>query len=570
MFDVKRRLAAIEERLRRLEQNQARETAGRSEKAGLEQARLEQARDMAPPAGDQGKKKTTSSIPVAESDSRSGVTTILGWAGATALVAAAAYLIRLAIDSGWLTPIRQIALAELGGLLLIVSGLVLRRSDREYASLLPAGGIVILFLATYAAHVYFGLIDAPVAGATVMLICVLALWLCRVFGNLMFALFSVVGSYSAPFLLDSLTPDITGLVIYFSAWSVLYCVYAIWIGQRIIYLLAAYMALIGFDVIWRASSPEQWAWAFGSGQWTLALGFQTLQLVIFAGGTAAYSMKWRSPMGMDMAWAHAPVVVIFYFIQYSLLNEYSPGSVFWIPMLSGIVMMACFGLARAYLNDPLKGARLLVSAYMALVLFHAGFLDTLPVEWRPWVGVTVAPALVAYAAWRGDWRSVDPPMWYAAGMVYLLSCIQVIANTGLEDVPASTALMLLVPVQLYIAYYWVHRVNETETWGVFLLYLGHVASMAAAVHLLDSRLEVSVAWGALAILCLIVALAWKDRLLGQSSLLVFGASGAKVLIYDLSDAGPLIRIGILVVLGITFYLGGLLYQRLTDIRQPAG
>lgn len=569
MSDVKRRLQAIEERLRRLEQGQASGATERAEKAGFERAELKQVRDMAPPEGDQGKKKVTP-VPPLESDGRSGVTTILGWAGATALVAAAAYLIRLAIDSGWLTPTRQIALADIGALTLIATGLVLRHSDREYASLLPAGGIVVLFLSTYAAHLYFGLITTPVAGASVMLICVMALWLCRVFGNVMFALFAVVGSYSAPFLLDSLTPDITGLVIYFSAWSVLYCVYAIWIGQRIIYLLAAYLALIGFDVIWRASSPDQWAWAFGSGQWTLALAFQTLQLVIFAGGTAAYSMKWRSPMTMDMAWAHAPVVGIFYFIQYSLLNEYAPNSVFWIPMASGVVMIACFGIARAYLNDQLRGARLLVSAYMALVLFHAGFLDALPVEWRPWVGVTVAPALAAYAAWRSNWRSVDLPMWYAAGMVYLLSYVQVIANTGLDQVPASTVLMFLVPIQLYAAYYWAHRVNENENWGVVLLYLGHVASMAAAVHILDSRLAVSVAWGALAIVCLILAVARKDRLLGQSSLLVFGASGAKVLIYDLSGAGPLIRIGILVVLGITFYLGGLLYQRVADIRQPAG
>jgi hypothetical protein len=130
--------------------------------------------------------------------------------------------------------------------------------------------------------------------------------------------------------------------------------------------------------------------------------------------------------------------------------------------------------------------------------------------------------------------------------------------------------MFLVPIQLYAAYYWVHRVNQSDTWGVVLLYLGHVASMAAAVHILDSRLAVSVAWGALAIVCLILALVRKDRLLGQSSLLVFGASGAKVLIYDLSGADPLIRVGILVVLGVTFYLGGLLYQRVADIRQPVG
>ena len=53
----------------------------------------------------------------------STITNILGWAGATALVLAAAYLIRLAIESGWLTPARQVGLAVLGGLILIGVGL---------------------------------------------------------------------------------------------------------------------------------------------------------------------------------------------------------------------------------------------------------------------------------------------------------------------------------------------------------------------------------------------------------------------------------------------------------------
>jgi hypothetical protein len=49
------------------------------------------------------------------------ITQILGWTGATALV-----------------------LAVLSGFLLIGAGLRLRSADREYASLLPAGGLVVL------------------------------------------------------------------------------------------------------------------------------------------------------------------------------------------------------------------------------------------------------------------------------------------------------------------------------------------------------------------------------------------------------------------------------------------
>jgi len=55
-------------------------------------------------------------------------TQILGWSGATALVLAAIYLIRLGIDSGWLTPVRQLAIAVFGAAALIGGGLLLRRT----------------------------------------------------------------------------------------------------------------------------------------------------------------------------------------------------------------------------------------------------------------------------------------------------------------------------------------------------------------------------------------------------------------------------------------------------------
>ncbi len=53
------------------------------------------------------------------------VTQVMGWTGATLLVLAAAYLIRLVYDAGWLTPPRQLGLAVLGG-----SGACRRRRGR--------------------------------------------------------------------------------------------------------------------------------------------------------------------------------------------------------------------------------------------------------------------------------------------------------------------------------------------------------------------------------------------------------------------------------------------------------
>jgi uncharacterized membrane protein len=86
--------------------------------------------------------------------------------------------------------------------------------------------------------------------------------------------------------------------------------------------------------------------------------------------------------------------------------------------------------------------------------------------------------------------------------------------------------------------------------------------MLTVFRIVDASLMVSVFWGMIAIGSLLVALVLRDRILGQSSLLIFALSGMKVLLYDLAGSPTPVRIGVLVVLGITLYLGGWLYQKL--------
>jgi uncharacterized membrane protein len=89
--------------------------------------------------------------------------------------------------------------------------------------------------------------------------------------------------------------------------------------------------------------------------------------------------------------------------------------------------------------------------------------------------------------------------------------------------------------------------------------------MAAPIHLFDQRLAVSLTWAVLAVASLLIALQVRDSLLGQSSLFIFAVSGAKVLLYDLSQSAPLIRIGCLVILGVSLYLGGWLYRKVGEL-----
>src|SRR5208282_5665814 len=78
----------------------------------------------------------------------------------------------------------------------------------------------------------------------------------------------------------------------------------------------------------------------------------------------------------------------------------------------------------------------------------------------------------------------------------------------------------------------------------------------------NNGLPLSMVWAVFAVLILILAIWSEDRLLGQSALLIFCASGLKVLLHDLAASGSLVRVVTLIVLAVSLYVGGWLYQSL--------
>lgn len=553
--EIEQRLSRIEDRLTALEARfapaqpaPAASVVGAPQGTLVKTAPRKPAQGAVPPPGGEA--------PTSEGTS---IATVLGWGGVFALVLAAAYLIRLAIDAGWLTPLRQVGIAGIAGMALIGAGFWLRASSPRYASLLPAGGVAVLFLTVYGAHLYHGILEAAPAMAAVVAVCLCSLWLCRVFDSDLYALFAVFGSYLAPILLRS-GGSIADLAIYFSAWSLVFSVFAIWHGRRRIYLLALYLALIGFDLVRRTTAP---------GEWQAALAFQTVQFVIFGIATAVFSVKRESPLESGTAFAHLPALLIFYLLQYTLLKQHLPAAAPWIAAATAAVVGLLYAIARVSLARPLPGGEMLLWSYVALVLFHAGYVESVPQAWAPWVAAGLIAVVAGVGLWRGAEAGSLWPLWWAAGLIFLVNYLRVVLDTDLQQVQGRGALSVVYALELYAGYVAVRARGSANAVAGLLLYAGHIAAMAAALHLVDTRIVESTIWALLALACLGVALARRDRLLGQSSLLVFGATAFKVLLYDLSGAAPIARIVSLVVLGVAFYAGGWLYQRIDSPRAPA-
>jgi len=490
------------------------------------------------------------------------VTQIMGWTGVTLLVLAAAYLIRLVYDAGWLTPNRQLLLAVLSGVALIAAGLKLRRRDNHYASLLPAGGLVVLFLAIYGAHLYHHLIGAGAATTTVIANCLLALWLGRIFASEIYGLFAVVGSYSAPILLPVLSGSVVDLAIYFTAWSVVFCIYAVAIQSRRPYLLAAYMALLAFQFLWQKMDGSHWG----------AAGvFQTLQFSVFLIAAIVFSIRHARPMTQAEGIAHLPLLLLFYALQYALLHQHAPDIAPWVALGSAAVLLLAYGIAKLTMAVSLEAGGLIVGSYCALVLFHAGYLQLLPEHWAPWAVLIVLPLGALYATRSSlDSQFMLPFKILLGGLFalnYLRLGLMLIAD---HSVAGNTALVsFLYAVELYAAYFVGRSRTGQRDWVEFALYAAHIGLMFVALRTLDKALLGSLSWGLLALATLVLAFKLKDQVLGKSSLLVFAASITKMILFDLSGAAPVLRIGSLVVAGVSLYVGGILYKRVIELETIA-
>lgn len=418
---------------------------------------------------------------------------------------------------------------------------------------------MILFLSMYGAHNYYHLIGTTFATSGIIAICLVSLWLNRLFLSELYALFAVVGSYTAPVFLGSSNYSIEDLIVYFACWSILFSIFSIWTGKRSVYILAMYLALVLFDLKWKNS---------GSDAWIEALVFQTIHFLIFVIAASVFSIR-IAPMSKESAMWHTPALALFYFVQYYILDKHIPGLAPWIAIASAAVLLASYIVVYRVIGENLAGGRMLLSSYIALVLVHAGYIESVPAQWAPWVGLVVIPIVGAYAALRGNMKAPGTPLWIAVALIFIANYFKLFPGytmlSATLEVPAHDLLALCYAAELYLAYYFSRKAEGIKDIGVFALYAGHIAIMAWAMQIFDSRFVVSLVWGSVALGCLLLSLQRRDKVLGQSSLLIFAASVFKALLYDIALAAPLIRIASLLVLGVSLYLGGWLYKKVSSL-----
>lgn len=126
------------------------------------------------------------------------------WIGIIAFTFGVAFFLKLAFDSQWVGPEARVALGALAGAGLVYLGERLRaRGLRQYAFVIAGGGVLILYLSTYAAYDFYKLVPHPVAFLLMAALTAGAVVLAVRHDALPVAILGLVGGFMTPVLLST-------------------------------------------------------------------------------------------------------------------------------------------------------------------------------------------------------------------------------------------------------------------------------------------------------------------------------------------------------------------------------
>jgi uncharacterized membrane protein len=497
-----------------------------------------------------------------------GASWLLGVVAVICFILAASFLVKLAIDSGWLTPARQLFMAATLGGTLIAAGVVFAERDLAYLSLLPGTGIVILYMCAYGGHLYYGLYDGRTSTALATVVSVAALVLYRGFDQEYYAMVAIAGTYVTPLLVPALRGDRFDLMLYYVIWDLAYAVLSLLLRSRFVLLMAAYLSIATFAAV----SP-----AVGVFHAPVDLGaiavFQAVQFALFLAGIVVYSTSRRVALSAGESWAYFPLLLFFYLLEYAMVSRISPNTAPWLAIGFGVFVYAVYAFSVAFLRDVDLESREVVLAFLAIVFVHAVYFELVPGRATPWFVLALFLATPALNTLIKP-KASSPFLFLAVLIVVAVNYAKVLIGWG-EGV--SSGEWILLNLLFGGAALWTYLSARAEgsdsgAWYVVLV-LGDVQAMTGLYRIAadvtgtgwsptSSRFVVSALWGMLALGILLWGRAIRDKVLARSSLFVFGVATAKVLLFDVATAGPVVRILCLVTLGAALYVGGYLFRQI--------
>ena len=486
---------------------------------------------------------------------------ILAWLGGLAIVVGVVFFLVIAVDRGWIGVEARVALAFAGSTILLAAGLFLyeRRGQTEAAVAAVASALAALYASlTYATAVQevigqaAGLLVAGVVGGAGAAIAVR--WKSQFVAAL-----ALLGALAAPVLVGGET---TGLSLAFMIVALVATVGAL-LWQR-----WGWLALGAFLV----SAPQLAYWSWDRDDLLLPLAMLALYWCLFVVAAIGYELRVPvSTLRVSSASVLLLNAALATALGWTLVDDRgsSQGATAWV-----------LGVTVSYIVLGSVGFRQRMSTEIAALLVAVGVGLS---------GVTLAlaldgPALVA--GWSAEavilaWvaRRTGEQRALVFSFVFLgLAALHTVVDEappdslieGVADLPVAVAAVLCVGIAALI----VSQLVELVDVRLVLLGVGSVAILyAVSLTIVDlvqgdaaepsqsAQVALSMFWGIVALVAIVVGLVRDVRELRYGGLALLGLSVAKVFAYDLSELDSLYRVLSFIVVGIVLLVGAYAYQR---------
>ncbi|HBA61714.1 MAG TPA: DUF2339 domain-containing protein [Elusimicrobia bacterium] len=486
------------------------------------------------------------------------------WLGVVAVICfvlAAGFIIKLSLESGWLTPERQIGLAAMFGLSLIAVGLSLLTSDREYAGYLPAAGIIVLYASVFAAHRLYSLIPFETAISMTALVSALCIWLYTQIRDDLYPVTAAVGSYVGPLLLG-LDYKSVFTVYYYLFCSIGFSVISIWVRSRILTIVAAYLSIMMTALTGLALRQDG-----------LIVTMLALNFVIFTGGTFLYTAHHETPLNENESMSFLPVLMFFYAMEYYFIERIHPGLAPWISLGFAGVLLGIYLAAKQRFPDGKVASGSMILAFVTVVCFHSFYLELLPSEARPWLFVALVFGL-CFPSGTLSGRTRDKSMRIPTfGVLAVLLLEYLSMASKLLSTDSSSTLFVAV---FSVAALWALIYFREEEWsgrGEYTPLLGsaHLLAILALYKLTrdSGSLEVSISWLVYAVAVMAFAFSRRDEAMARSAVFVLAFAAGKALLYDAAAAPTIVRIVCLLLTGAALYGAGFFLRKISGWKTGA-
>lgn len=489
---------------------------------------------------------------------------VLGLIGILFVIMAGVFFIKMTIDSGSLTPMRQILLAAGVGLAFFLTPLFVPKVEKEYGSLLAGAGTTILHLTWFGAYFYHHLVSSNIALVCATLVGVLSVVIDFSKGSRLYLLVAMAGTYFAAPIVGYNMTEITTLGMFLIIWNISYAVTAIVQQRRDILFIASYYAV--FTVLILSGKM------LALDQLADLLNLQIIQFIIFAAGLVTYSIYHSKPLSKDESFALFPILLLFYIAMNRCLTQIYPEFAPWFGVCVGLVILSIYFISKSILSDSIKSGPVLTTFAM-LTLAQSLYFRILEDALQPLASFVIG--IFVLVIWSQSER-VRKEFFGPSLILFLLFIYgAIVATIGPQFLNTPYAynwaygLLALFTVVQFVSKNSVHSksLGDYTQYSPMLLGFAHLEIMLGLVRFSYQvpslgALFVTMSWALYAVFILGISQWRKDKTLGKSALTILVAVSLKAFFVDMSNSGNLVRVFSLFAEGLLLYGCGWVFKKM--------